>query len=396
MKHHHDLYEKNKAIFDMKKYWLNPQITTFSSEIKEINGTLIRLNENYFYPEGGGQPPDHGVISTETTKSSVIDVQEIDNEVWLKLNKNQFQPNEIISAKIDKSRRINLSRNHTSQHLISAIFMEDFEYDTVKATIDLKSSEIEFDKKLNWDILEKGINKVNSHILQSHPINSKFFDKENISDLKLRGHISDLHSIYRIVEIKDVDLNPCGGTHVKNTSEIQIVAVRKLENNKLKFISGHDAEAYLTKQTKLIYKISNLIKTSPKSIFQELERIYTNNINMKKELLKNKNDILNLQLSNTVSKNIHNFTLIYSFVNKIERSIILSYYGEINVNKIILIEDQNSTFFVLTGSQNLTSDLSKYLKNIGYKGGGQGNFIMGNNPTKFKLIDLIETYLSSS
>jgi alanyl-tRNA synthetase len=380
----------------MKKYWLNPQITTFSSEIKEINGTLIRLNENYFYPEGGGQPPDHGVISTETTQSSVIDVQEIDNEVWLKLNKNEFQPNEIISAKIDKSRRINLSRNHTSQHLISAIFMEDFEYDTVKATIDLKSSEIEFDKKLNWDILEKGINKVNSHILQSHPINSKFFDKENISDLKLRGNISDLHSIYRIVEIKDVDLNPCGGTHVENTSEIQIVAVRKLENNKLKFISGHDAEAYLTKQTKLIYKISNLIKTSPKSIFQELERIYTNNIDMKKELLKNKHDILNLQLRNTVSKNIHNFTLIYSFVNQIERSIILSYYGEINFDKIILIEDQNSTFFVLTGSQNLTSDLSKYLKNIGLKGGGQGNFIMGNNPTKFKLIDLIETYLSSS
>ena len=396
MKHHHDLYEKNKAIFDMKKYWLNPQITAFNSEIKEINGTLIRLNENYFYPEGGGQPPDHGVISTETTQSSVIDVQEIDNEVWLKLNKNEFQPNEIISAKIDKSRRINLSRNHTSQHLISAIFMEDFEYDTVKATIDLKSSEIEFDKKLNWDILEKGINKVNSHILQSHPINSKFFDKENISDLKLRGNISDLHSIYRIVEIKDVDLNPCGGTHVENTSEIQIVAVRKLENNKLKFISGHDAEAYLTKQTKLIYKISNLIKTSPKSIFQELERIYTNNIDMKKELLKNKNDILNLQLRNTVSKNIHNFTLIYSFVNQIERSIILSYYGEINFDKIILIEDQNSTFFVLTGSQNLTSDLSKYLKNIGLKGGGQGNFIMGNNPTKFKLIDLIETYLSSS
>lgn len=396
MKHHHDLYEKNKAIFDMKKYWLNPQITTFSSEIKEINGTLIRLNENYFYPEGGGQPPDHGVISTETTQSSVIDVQEIDNEVWLKLNKNEFQPNEIISAKIDKSRRINLSRNHTSQHLISAIFMEDFEYDTVKATIDLKSSEIEFDKKLNWDILEKGINKVNSHILQSHPINSKFFDKENISDLKLRGNISDLHSIYRIVEIKDVDLNPCGGTHVENTSEIQIVAVRKLENNKLKFISGHDAEAYLTKQTKLIYKISNLIKTSPKSIFKELERIYTNNIDMKKELLKNKHDILNLQLRNTVSKNIHNFTLIYSFVNQIERSIILSYYGEINFDKIILIEDQNSTFFVLTGSQNLTSDLSKYLKNIGLKGGGQGNFIMGNNPTKFKLIDLIETYLSSS
>tara|TARA_A100001234_G_scaffold204224_1_gene198974 strand:+ start:1242 stop:2432 length:1191 start_codon:yes stop_codon:yes gene_type:complete len=396
MKHHHDLYEKNKAIFDMKKYWLNPQITTFSSEIKEINGRLIRLNENYFYPEGGGQPPDHGVISTETTQSSVIDVQEIDNEVWLKLNKNEFQPNEIISAKIDKSRRINLSRNHTSQHLISAIFMEDFEYDTVKATIDLKSSEIEFDKKLNWDILEKGINKVNSHILQSHPINSKFFDKENISDLKLRGNISDLHSIYRIVEIKDVDLNPCGGTHVENTSEIQIVAVRKLENNKLKFISGHDAEAYLTKQTKLIYKISNLIKTSPKSIFQELERIYTNNIDMKKEILKNKHDILNLQLRNTVSKNIHNFTLIYSFVNQIERSIILSYYGEINFDKIILIEDQNSTFFVLTGSQNLTSDLSKYLKNIGLKGGGQGNFIMGNNPTKFKLIDLIETYLSSS
>ena len=396
MKHHHDLYEKNKAIFDMKKYWLNPQITTFSSEIKEINGRLIRLNENYFYPEGGGQPPDHGVISTETTQSSVIDVQEIDNEVWLKLNKNEFQPNEIISAKIDKSRRINLSRNHTSQHLISAIFMEDFEYDTVKATIDLKSSEIEFDKKLNWDILEKGINKVNSHILQSHPINSKFFDKENISDLKLRGNISDLHSIYRIVEIKDVDLNPCGGTHVENTSEIQIVAVRKLENNKLKFISGHDAEAYLTKQTKLIYKISNLIKTSPKSIFQELERIYTNNIDMKKELLKNKHDILNLQLRNTVSKNIHKFTLIYSFVNQIERSIILSYYGEINFDKIILIEDQNSTFFVLTGSQNLTSDLSKYLKNIGLKGGGQGNFIMGNNPTKFKLIDLIETYLSSS
>ena len=45
---------------------------------------------------------------------------------------------------------------------------------------------------------------------------------------------------------------------------------------------------------------------------------------------------------------------------------------------------------------NKTSDLSKYLKNIGLKGGGQGNFIMGNNPTKFKLIDLIETYLSSS
>ena len=396
MKHHHDLYEKNKAIFDMKKYWLNPQITSFSSEIKEINGTLIRLNENYFYPEGGGQPPDHGVISTETSKSSVIDVQEIDNEVWLKLNKNEFQPNEIISAKIDKSRRINLSRNHTSQHLISAIFMEDFEYDTVKATIDLKSSEIEFDKKLNWDILEKGINKVNSHILQSHPINSKFFDKENISDLKLRGNILDLHSIYRIVEIKDVDLNPCGGTHVENTSDIQIVAVRKLENNKLKFISGHDAEAYLTKQTKLIYKISNLIKTSPKSIFQELERIYTNNINMKKELLKNKHDILNLQLRNTVSKNINHFNLIYSFVNKIERSIILSNYGEINPDKIILIEDQNSTYLIITGSQNLTLEISQYLKNNGLKGGGQGNFVMGNNSTKFKLIDLIETYLSSS
>jgi Ser-tRNA(Ala) deacylase AlaX len=209
-------------------------------EIKELNGNYgIVLDRTAFYPMGGGQPTDTGIIKGENSEARVIDVKasegriiHIAKEIVGKLSKG-----EKVKGVIDWQRRYALMCNHTTAHLMAealrivtktSVEIVGSGLDIDKARLDiayensLSSILQEIEKTANNIVQEK--RDVTARIMQRKE--AEMFVKQFHESLKtLPPQVQEV----RIIEIKDLHACACGGTHVKNTGEIGTVKVLRRE-----------------------------------------------------------------------------------------------------------------------------------------------------------------------
>ena len=147
--HHHEGPEsEDEALRSIRHYWKEPSKYEFQAEIIETKHDWIRLNKSYFYPEGGGQQSDRGILKSGNQEYPVNDVQEKDKEIWINVPSHNYEVGIAVEGLIDGKRRELLSRNHSTQHIISAVFWDNLECDTTREEITIKESQVEIDTSL--------------------------------------------------------------------------------------------------------------------------------------------------------------------------------------------------------------------------------------------------------
>jgi misacylated tRNA(Ala) deacylase len=196
----------------------------------------IRLDRTVFYPLGGGQLGDTGLLRladgstlavTDTLKGPAID------EVIHVLAPGAAPPavGTAVSAEIDWERRHRLMRMHSCLHLLCAVITGDVSGGQVsdgKGRLDFNLPEAKLDK----DHIERELNRL---IAEDHPVRPRW-----VSDEELTAHPELVRTMsvkppmglgrVRLLEIDGVDLQPCGGTHITHTGEIGPVEVVKIES----------------------------------------------------------------------------------------------------------------------------------------------------------------------
>ncbi|MCM3610235.1 DHHA1 domain-containing protein [Planococcus sp. MERTA32b] len=205
----------------------------------DAKGHYAVLDRSCFYPEGGGQPADKGVIG----QTEVTDVQALDGEIRHyiagRLEAGEYE------ISIDWERRFDHMQQHTGQHLLSAIFEDElgmptksFHLGTERVSIDLDVSKISADQ---IKIVEK---QVNSLIYSQLPIETEWVAQEQAMGMKLRKKPA-VHGDIRLVKIADIDINACGGTHLSNTAQLGLLKIIRTEKAKggtrVYFLSGKRA-----------------------------------------------------------------------------------------------------------------------------------------------------------
>lgn len=387
--------------------------------IKEIKNdkAYIILDKTPFYAIKGGQQADRGIIKKDNTVCNVLDVfLGPNNEHIHYLDvKGTLKLNDLVKTFVDKKIRINAARNHSGTHILHAAVRKVLGKNAMQVGSYNDKNRIRLDISYNKNITNNDILKINDII--QNAINQKIkceiiYAPYQIAINKFKA-LSFFKNRYdktknvRIIKFNNFSLELCGGTHVKNSFDIQCLLITKLEskgNNIYRFhalTSFKTIKSFLDEKIKLLEnKINNDISSEllmlknisyNSNLFIILNKI--NNLNLKLNILENKNkkefqrinkrkiflQYINLKVlfkKDNISFLIHNFDKID---NKILKDLIIYYKNKINNNLIIIFNnkiDSNQGTLILSITKDLESKLkaneiiNKWNKIINGKGGG--------------------------
>ena len=192
----------------------------------------VVLDRTNFYPLGGGQPGDTGELTWSGGRAAVVDTRYGENgairhivEPGTKLP----APGTAINATLDWDRRYRHMRMHTAMHLLGAVLR----YGVTGGNISTEKSRLDFDME---DTVDKGAvqSDIEKLVAADHGVSCRW-----ITDAELDAQPDLVRTMsvqpprgkgrVRLLEIADVDLQPCGGTHVRSTAEVGRVRIGKVE-----------------------------------------------------------------------------------------------------------------------------------------------------------------------
>jgi misacylated tRNA(Ala) deacylase len=194
----------------------------------------VILDRTIFYPTGGGQPGDHGVlVLADGSELAIADT--VKDEAGIAhicaMDAAQPSPGDKVTARIDWDRRYKHMRMHTCLHLVCAVVPCAI----TGAQIGAERSRIDFDIGENTLDKEHVTAELLRLINEDHPVNATW-----ISDAELDAKPELIRTMsvqpprgigrVRLMDVDGVNLQPCGGTHVARTGEIGKIAVAKIEN----------------------------------------------------------------------------------------------------------------------------------------------------------------------
>jgi misacylated tRNA(Ala) deacylase len=218
-------------------YLEDSYLKEFTATITKVgDGKFIVLDKTAFYPSSGGQPEDHGTLTTETGEIyKIIFAKKFGQDISHEVDKQGLKEGDIVTGKLDWDRRYRLMKMHTASHIISAIFNKAAGAKITGNQLGLDKSRIDFNiEDFDRELFHKFISTANKAISQNIDIETSFLPREEAMKIpgvvKLAGALPPSIETLRIVKIGDVDEQADGGTHVKNTSEIGTIKLLKLEN----------------------------------------------------------------------------------------------------------------------------------------------------------------------
>ena len=214
-----------------KLFYNDSYATIFTAEVIDCfenkDHFAIVLDKTLFYPEGGGQPCDHGVIRFGGETAEVFDVRE-KNGIICHYSKTEIPVGTVIEGEIDFERRFDLMQQHTGEHMISGIVHSLFGYDNVGFHLSEKDMSLDFSGPLSREDIDRVVEIANGLIVKNQPVTADYPD---ISKIEYRSKKA-LEGPVRIVTAGDADVCACCGTHLSTTGQVQMIAVTDSMNYK--------------------------------------------------------------------------------------------------------------------------------------------------------------------
>ena len=231
----------------------------------------VVLDQTLLYPTSGGQPNDLGKLGD----ANVVDVKDSDDRILHVVD--APVPTGRVEGCIHWPRRFDHMQQHTGQHLLSAVFQERFGLITVSfhlgetvSTIDLQGpqpSEL---------ILEGAARAANAIIFEDREITVRYGTAEQFAELGVRKQVHRA-GILRAIEIAGIDLQPCGGTHLRRTGQLGLILLRgcsKIRQDwRIEFLCGGRAEAAARADAALIAQLAVTLKCAPAEVDASVERL---------------------------------------------------------------------------------------------------------------------------
>ena len=235
---------------DSPAYLRDPRLRTIRAHVlsrtQDGDAHVVVLSDTVLYPEGGGQPSDHGSIDG----TPVADVRKANGTI------EHFVPAPIesdeVTVEVDWARRFDHMQQHTAQHLVTAIAADRFGWETTAFHLGERLCDIELDAPaLTPEDVARLEEAVAEEVRAARPVTARTVSLTAYEHLDVRsrglpaGHSGDV----RLIEIDGLDLNTCGGTHCTTTAELEAVKLLGTESmrggTRLFFVAGARLRARL-------------------------------------------------------------------------------------------------------------------------------------------------------
>ncbi|HKY21013.1 MAG TPA: DHHA1 domain-containing protein [Vicinamibacterales bacterium] len=374
-------------------YYSDSYLIEFDAVVRDVQTQgerwKITLDRTAFYPTSGGQPFDTGTLDT----AQVVDVCDAEDGTIAHIVDRALEKNSRVRGHVDWTRRFDHMQQHTGQHLLSAAFDREVGAKTVSFHLGTTSSTIDLDKELTPNQVLRVEDTVNKVLWEDREVCVKFVTASEAAKLPLRKDPARSGDL-RIIEIQDYDLSACGGTHVRRTGAIGIIAVAGFERFKgglrVEFLCGSRAlRAYRALKGSIAGGV-RLLSVLPDELPAAIEKLQAAGRNQQKaqEALQERLALHEAGVLSASGEQIGSANLVATTVSgwdakglKRLASAVVSKPGTIAV----LVTSETPSLIVVGRSQDLAIDtgavLTPLLERFGGKGGGKGAMAQGGGLT---------------
>ncbi len=210
----------------------------FETKVKSVNDKFVVLEKTLFYPNSGGQPHDTGkLIDEEGNEYNVVYAGKFNGDISHEVDSKGLKEGSKVKGEIDWERRYNFMRYHTASHLISGLVYKHEDAIITGNQIKDKKDEARVDfniENFNREFFEMIEKKANELIKEGRKVNKKLISIEEAKKIpnlvKIAKGLPENIKEMRVVEVENLDIQPCGGCHLDNISEIGEIDIFKLKN----------------------------------------------------------------------------------------------------------------------------------------------------------------------
>jgi misacylated tRNA(Ala) deacylase len=206
------------------------------AEVTRVDGVRVALDRTVFYPTGGGQPHDTGIISWPTGQARVTEVRKQDGEVWHTLDGDVPTAGAAVDGEIDWDRRHRLMRTHTALHVLCGVIWNEWGVPVTGGNMEPLSARMDFELDPTPEGFGARVEQlVANEIAADRPIEVSFIPRAQavLDEALIRTKVSlvpESVAEIRVVDIVGLDKQADGGTHVRSTAEVGGVRVVKTES----------------------------------------------------------------------------------------------------------------------------------------------------------------------
>ena len=278
-----------------KLYYEQPYLKEFEarvSDCSEKNGIFeITLENTCFYPEGGGQPSDTGIIGD----ANITFVKEQGEDI-IHIADKPLEKGKTYTAKIDWPRRYDHMQHHSAEHVVSGIINKLYGADNVGFHIGEEYITMDYNVLLTKEDIEKIEYLSNEAVFKNITIKIDYYD--NTPEIDYRSK-KELSGIIRIVTIENCDVCACCGTQLSSTGEIgliKIVSFQKYKSgSRLFMVCGFRALRDYQLKENNISEISAILSCKPYESAKYVAQINEEKERLKFDLMKAKFDLIDIK-----------------------------------------------------------------------------------------------------
>lgn len=269
----------------VKLYYENAYTQDFTAVVQSCeavkNGFAVTLDRTAFYPEGGGQPADHGTLG----EARVLDVHEKDGIVT-HLSDRALSVGAEVSGHIDWARRFDHMQQHSGEHIISGLLCSTFHCDNVGFHMGADVVTIDYNAPITWEQALEVERRANAYIWADHPIRIWYPSAEELAALPYRSK-KELTGAVRITEFPGADRCACCGTHVTSSAQVgllKLLSCQKFRDGvRLELLCGQRALDCLAAGWEQARQIGQALSVKPQSAFAAVSRLQEELLSLKEK-----------------------------------------------------------------------------------------------------------------
>jgi alanyl-tRNA synthetase len=387
-----------------KLYWRDSRLMEFTARVEEVltldGNCFVVLDQTAFYPEGGGQPGDTGIIN----QAKVIEVSIADEGRILHrlAGEAAFRVGDEVAGAVDRTRRLELRQQHTGQHILSQAFFRLFGAETRGFRITERTAEVDLTLELQPDEIEAAIAQAedlaNEIVFADREIRTHIVTPEEAARMPLRRE-SFISDCVRVVEIDDFDFSPCGGTHARRTGEVGLIAVRGWERahqmTRVHFVCGVRALRDYRAANQTSEAVARRFSVSRDEALDAVARLQDENKRLRHRLralaeLAAQTEARELIAATAAVEGVRIIARIFTDRDLDEAKLLAHKLADhAGVIALLAARDETTARLVFARSAELKADLNAAMRRaceiLGGRGGGRPDFAQGGGTTLSEL-----------
>ena len=246
---------------------------------------LAKLEESPFYPEGGGQVSDSGILETPSGRARVVDVYRLGDDQALALEpvEGELGVGETVHAMVERNTRLATMRNHTATHLLHAALRERLGSHVRQAGSYVGPDKLRFDfthgERLGAEELRDVEDRVGAWLAGNHHVHAIETTRQEAEALGAMALFGEKYGDWvRMVEIEDVSRELCGGTHVAATAEIGLFTVTAETSSasnvrRIEALTGASAAELFRERSERLDELARLLRVPEPEVVHAVERL---------------------------------------------------------------------------------------------------------------------------